>query len=388
MNYRLPVVTSLLVASLLGCESRTAKQADQPVAAPPARVAAPQPMAPAFTGYHRYRGTVGGLPVTVELTIGPGYSHDSLACEGRYYYERRGGDLQLQAPRPYRPGTPLTLLETANPDAPVPTGCWQAVQPAGPTLRGTWTSASGKTRPFALREDYAGAVRYEIIHETRDGGPCPPLEGGSTAHHREVSHDYLHLLGPDTLQPALRNLQCPPPAKRKEDLADELAETDCESELYGRYSFTEVTLNGYGLLALLVTDDEDTGGAHPNGVNTPAVFDLATGRACAVKNWLRADNSLAMRRLLTHHLLTDSIGQHLLPMLGTPGLDQPPYLVPELPAFGLSSSGIFCTLGDFGAPHVVQRAPITIPYAELVPFLRPGTPLAALVQARQRHSQR
>lgn len=169
----------------------------------------------------------------MELTIGPGgNSRDSAAtCEGSYTYDRRpAGQLVLHGPRPFYPQRSLVLAEADTAHPGTPTGRWQANQPAGPLLLGTWTSPAGRQLPFSLHEDYTdaqgdlAAVRYELLDEGVEI-PCQPgrEQGESKAHYRDraegapngYSQMFVHLLGPDTLRPAFRALQCPVPAKRR-----------------------------------------------------------------------------------------------------------------------------------------------------------------------------
>jgi len=325
-------------------------------------------------GYHRYRGTVGGQAVTVELTIGPRWAGQPPTCAGHYYYEHRGGALALLAPAPFRAGAPLALTETlaidAEPDDQPATGYWQAQTPAGPVLIGSWTSGDGRRRlPFALREDYAGAIRYEILTASRPNDEDPDGDERAASYHAEnLTVEFLHVLGPDSAR--LRALQCPPPAQRQALVADMTGD-----------SYISVALNGYGLLSLLVLEAEETGGPYPRSHRAIYTYDLSTGRACDPLDWLRPSQQMAFRRLLTRHLLADSIAHDLFTMPGIEGLQAKPPLA-SLVDFGLNSEGLYCILEEYGVPHVIQGKEITIPYSELRSYVRPGTPLARLLAAR------
>ncbi|OON70063.1 hypothetical protein [Hymenobacter sp. CRA2] len=383
---RLGQQLSLLLAAPAwwACQGQTSPEQVGRVAAPvPARTKARPTASPqaAFTGYHRYVGTVGKLPAVLELTIPAAGSAEPLS--GAYYYERRGQELLLSAPAKYQPGQPLLLNEgwpkPDNPAETVPTGRWRAAQPAGPVLNGTWESADGRHRlPFALREDYTGAVRYELLRETATGAPCPPAAEEEVPHPRppEVGRVFLHLLGPDTLQPALRPLQCPLPEQRRNQLAVELDALDCEST-FGQYGFVMVVLNGYGLLGLQLDESEDTGGAYPNNQQELQTFDLMTGKQVHTADWLRPGQEKALQRLLTRYLRASPYAEGLIP-----GGEDGSQLVSLPEEFGLNSEGAYCLLGSFGAPHVIQQVPIVIPYRELRAVVRPGSAVARMLQQR------
>ncbi|RZK47674.1 MAG: hypothetical protein EOO59_17620, partial [Hymenobacter sp.] len=261
----------LAVAS--GCHAAADKTTTTPTAARPATspASSPPPQLPAdapvgavpFTGYHRYRGTVGGQPVTVELTIDSAREKPAqLSCAGFYGYDRHAaGGLVLSAPRPYQPRQPLVLTETDAAHANQPTGRWQAVQAAGPTLTGTWRSPAGRQLPFSLHEDYTDgqgqlmAVRYEVVY-TEATVPCrPEREADETkaAYRARIadsphgySQPFLHLLGSDTLRPSLQALQCPVPAERRQQIRKAAREDDgCTLHTASLH----VDYNAYGLLA-------------------------------------------------------------------------------------------------------------------------------------------
>lgn len=286
------------------------------VAAPAQPATAVVPGRP-FVGYHRYRGTVGGQAVVVELTVEPPAFGDSASCQGTYYYEQHGAALQLNNPAGSLFTAPLRLAESRTHDQPA-VAYWQATQPVGPVLTGTWTSADQRRRvPFALREDYTGAMPYELLYVRQQGAEGPPSEERVAARTLEAGQLFLHLLGPDTLRPSLCRLQCPTPAKRRALVADLLAEADCENELYGASVYQTVTLNGYGLLSTLVTTDsgESSGTYSLDVVNAPRTYDLTTGQLCPVKSWLLPEADAALNKLFFRHLAADypELLDHLSP---------------------------------------------------------------------------
>lgn len=223
------------------------------------------------------------------------------------------------------------------------------------------------------------AVRCELVRETETGPHCEGSEGNNRA--LEATRVFLHLLGPDTLRPALQALQCPVPARRRSLVQEELQSLGCEIEEFGHYADIQVTYNGGGVLSLLLSESTDFGGPNPNNEYAFRNYDLATGRACDVAQWLRPGGERALRQLLTRALLADSIGRNLLPASGVPGLETAPCLMAALPEMGLNPQGVYCTLGSFGAPHVIKQAALTIPFAALRPYARAGSPLARMLAA-------
>lgn len=352
-----------------------------------------------FAGYRRFRGTVGDQPVTVELTIGPSNNSRKAAtvCEGSYTYDRHpAGQLVLHGPQPFYPQRSLVLIEadTVHPD--IPTGRWEASQPAGAVLTGTWTSPAGRQLPFSLHEDYTDgqghlvAVRYEIFMESVVGAPCLSefYKGETKAEHRQRLKDqptasfdrqYLYLLGPEAKQPALRLLQCPPPRQRRAALQQALKEAgDCMtvSDKLG------VTYNDYGLLAFYEYHEEFYQGAdHPNhGINA-TIYDLRTGETLALDGLLKPGTNHALRQLITRELQEEmelDASEVLHPAEG----DSTNTELPRA-GVGLSADGLIFQYGDdeLGA-YAYGMPSVTIPYAELIPLLRPDSPVARMLRQR------
>lgn len=223
--------------------------------------------------------------------------------------------------------------------------------------------------PTAPGPKLAAPIRYELLREAQEGPGCA---GGTKL---AASHTFLHLLGPDTLRPALQRLQCPLPAQRQGLVQEALQALSCENEELGYDSSLEVTFNAGGLLSLVVIESSYSGGPYPNNSSTLTTYDLATGRACPLAQWLRPGSESALRRLLAQALQADSIGRDLWP-------DSAPVLKGPLPELGLCPQGAFCLMGSLGAPHVVEQARLLLPWAVLRPYVWPGSPLARALAAR------
>lgn len=357
-----------------------------------------------FTGYRRFRGTIGGQPVTVELTIGPGgNSRDSAAtCEGSYTYDRHpAGQLVLHGPQPFYPQRSLVLTEADTAHPGIPTGRWQANQPAGAVLMGTWTSPAGKQIPFNLHEDYTDgqghlmAIRYEVVGEAAKV-PCRPEreEGETKAEYRTrvagydhgYSQQFLHLLGPDTLRPSLQALQCLVPAARRQ-LVRAAAQEDDGCNLHK--VFLNVDYNAYGLLALTESwEDDFITGARPQYGARATVCDLRTGQALTMENVFRPGIDTLLQRLITQHLLHD-VNPDIEP---EPGMAVPMHaadLAPLPSDFSIANGGVeFCYDMDEFQQHQEFLAgganwfSVDVPYAELIPLLRPDSPVARMLRQR------
>ncbi|MGI4871435.1 MAG: RsiV family protein [Janthinobacterium lividum] len=354
-----------------------------------------------FIGFHRYRGTVGGQAVTLELTVDRGNGATApLVCQGNYAYDRHPtGLLLLQSPRPYQPGQPLHLTEADSARPGMATGDWQAAQPAGAVLTGTWRSPAGQALPFRLREDYTDghgnrlAVAYEVLGERVTGPPCRPerIADESAAEYRVRTKDvppasldrqFLHLLGPDTLQPALRWLQCPPPGQRRRAMRTDLREAGaCANVTDG----LAVTYLGHGLLATRAYHEVYyQGTAHPSHDVDAAVYDLRTGQALGLAEVLRPGTDPALRRLVTPALQRE---------MGANGYTDPEVLAPaegdtattKLPAtgFGMSAEGLTFQYTDYELGAYAYGMPlVTIPWAAAQPLLRPSSPVARMLRER------
>jgi len=387
------VVVGLL--GLAGCQSNTAtkaetKAAEKPVAAVPAPPAIPVGVEPPFVGYHRYRGTVGGQPVTVELTIEQtARAPDSTTCTGNYTYDRHpAGLLLLHGARPFLAQRPLGLVETDTAHH-QPTGHWQASQPVGPLLAGTWRSPAGQQLPFSLHEDYTDgqghvvAVRYELLQEGEEV-PCQPerKEGESKAAYRArtkdlvstCNQDFLHLLGPDTLRPALWALQCPVPAKRRRQMREQVQGCNqVEHQL-------RVVYNEHGLLSLESFVNEFYEGTdHPSHELRTTTYDLRTGQPLAIAALIRPGTDSILSRLISQHL--EQYENVILDELWNRSAADSTFAPLPQQGLGIGDEGLEFTYSDYYnslAPPVT----VEVPYAELLPLLRPDSPVARMLRER------
>jgi hypothetical protein len=369
------------------------------IAEKPAATAAP---AAPFTGYHRYRGTVGTQPVTVELTIGfDPAKQGAMACRGSYYYGRHpAGQLLLYSPLPWHPRLALTLAETTADTTHRPTGRWLATQPAGPVLSGTWRSPAGQVLPFSLREDYTDgqghlmAAKYELA-EAAAKVPCRPErkeDETKAEYHKRIAtidHGYsqlfLHLLGPDTLRPALQGLQCPTPLARRQ-LARAAAAEDDGCKLYS--TSLDVDYNDYGLLAWTeYSTEEFANGARPSHRITSVVHDLRTGATLRLEDLVRPDTDTLLQRLITRSILRHDNAD----IDPKPGAKMPMHaadLAPLSTSISLTAEGLsfayYCD--EFAQLSFIEGSaivfPVPVPWVELLPLLRPDSPVARMLRER------
>lgn len=401
---------ALAGALLAGCHSTTENQATASAptkaalvtrAAPPPAAASPAPAVPATTGTYRYRGTVGTQPVTVELTVSlppltrtqGAHAPDFLMCTGSYHYDRHpAGLLLLRGPTPFRPGQPLLLTEADSTHPRQPTGHWQATQPFGPVLTGTWRGPAGQPLPFRLHEDYTDgqghliAVKYEVLQEGDEAPALAEREPGETkaafrARTEKLtcssSRDYLHLLSPDTLRSALRRLQCPPPARRRQQLREDLDYPGVEL----RNELT-VAYNDYGLLSLTSFYEGFYEGApHPEHGAGASTYDLRTGRALTIAELIRPGTDTTLSRLITRHLESDEqISADDL--MSTSTIEGGFAKLPEQ-GLGVVEQGLTFTYTGSEILDIVHP-PVTmlVPWAELLPLLRLDSPVARMLRAR------
>ncbi|MFD2717125.1 hypothetical protein ACFST9_00260 [Hymenobacter monticola] len=383
--YCLPYLVSL--AFLAGCHEapRSAQRPSQPPQPPaatppagtplPATVSPPAPT-PAQQGHHRYVGTVKGRRVLVSLDVEPDYPNAQyFHCEGTYYYLNSGQLHALRAEGVWQPTQPLEILTDDG-------GHWCFTQALGPTLSGVCTSGSGQPLgAISLHESYARAAQYEILTETIHEGRGVRVNGDPDT--SSFTRSYLHLLGRDTLRPALARLQCPGPAqrlrgRRKALAAHEGPFTEEGPLVVWLEEDLTVTLNEADLLAYCVEQGVAYGGSGRGYLShRNYLVDLRTGRPLQLVSQLRPGGLLQLRRLLTLHARRDTAAHLLADYLQGPLLRLPPE------GFILQPAGCDAYYGaedsHDGSSSSFQE---TISWAELRPLLRPQSPLWRVLQAR------
>ncbi|MDO7884104.1 hypothetical protein [Hymenobacter cheonanensis] len=317
---------------------------------------------------HRYVGTLGGRVIVVQLSVG------AHSVAGSWYYRagRQPHERSLTLRRQH--GGLVVLAEEENPDAPADADTtaaeWQLRWPLGRVLAGQRRAVRGAGWLAAqLREDYSQAVPYQLLRLTAHGNYCPEEPGRSQPYY---SSQFIRVLSADSLR--LAQWQAPRPAARRDSLRRWLLSESCQ-----QVSQTiTVTLNDYGLLSYNEWMQGYYYGAHPEHDQTGFIIDLRTGREWLAEELLRPGTEPALRKLLARHLRHDY-----------PELNEDDnwhwQTVPPLPgSFTLTPSGLCAGYGDYAlAAYAASYAnTTTIPYAELRPLVRPGTPLARMLRAR------
>lgn len=335
------------------------------------------PLATALV-FHRYTGTIDREQVTVELGW---IRSDSMT--GRFYRWRGGPEYRMGSTEQRH--EPLVLPVHQSFDF-GEAGTWQLIRMPGAVLTGIWVDTSGHRQPFQLRENYTGAVSYEIQAQQLTGGkPDTGYENDCNVPH--FRQEYLHLLGAAGQRRVLRYLQPPPAAVRRRQLREKYefdAQTECG---------VVVRLNDFNLLSYQATYFADPFGGKPQPGVKSFLIDLVTGRSLTIASQLRPDYELQLRRLLTKHLLQEygpdedwkwqQTDQPVSEQLVDLPLREHEVLTNE--DFLLTGEGLEATYSKYNVyahPGPVPPAYVLIPYRELRPLVRPGTPLARMLQAR------
>ncbi|UOQ98541.1 RsiV family protein [Hymenobacter sp. 5317J-9] len=367
----------------------------------------------------RYRGTVGRHQVTVELDLGKDENGDP-ALRGTVRFAGQPAVLHyLRAWPEFRPTAALRLVEADSAQPTFDVGFWRANQPAGPRLTGTWTGPTGLPLPFELREDYhddqgkLAAVPYEMLmvdyvavgeEAMRSADWRQRVSQDTVLRHATMygmyGQDYLHLLGPDTLRPALADLQCPPPAARAAEprqRAIEKLNRVAEARQRGGYEEPRGTEEEYnnlfveyldhGLLSWAEDHSYCSGTSACSHGFTHVVYDLNTGAALMLTDILQPGAAVALRHALARHLRTDDDQSDFDGPAG-PGGEQRAddafegLALPANDDFGLVEKGLVFHYSDRELLSYRYGPELVVPWAELLPLLRPNSPMARMLRER------
>lgn len=326
--------------------------------------------------YRRYAGTLHGRAIVVHLSVRDNlqvkpyqdyeagywyYCAGRPAAEHRLLFRRRGGGQLVLAEAKPDHATPADTASTE----------WQLGWPLGRTMQARRRAVYGPAQQtIQLREDYTQATRYELLRLTAHGSYCHGEPGRAQPY---WSTEFLHLLGPDSLR--LARWQAPVAAARRELLRQQLLEGESCNQVSESLG---VTLNDFDLLSYTIWTEGYYYGAHPEHGIEGFIVDLRTGQEVKVAELLRPGTEPALLKLLARHLRHDY-----------PEMNEEDHwhwkTVPPLPdSFTLTPGGLQADYSDYAlAAYISHYAnTTTIPYRELRPLLRPGTPLARLLAAR------
>jgi hypothetical protein len=367
--------------------ARAARPAPRPAVAATAAARAPAPppacppQAEVFTGgspaarrpwvVRRYVGTVGGQAATALLEW-----QNPDSATGRFYLHRGGPEYGLTFGQA-RPGRAKVANEQGG-ESEFDQGAWQlATSVASPTLAGIWHRA-GRSQRLLLRESYAGALRYSFKEYFLLGSWRVPEH---CAYVPTVQHTLLTLPYIQAAPPALRAALASSPAALRRRLRDDVTDGDASSS-----HWDEVRLNEFQLFSYQTSYYDRSYGGTPDKGTDSWLFDLRTGQELDIDSQLKPGYERPLRRRLTWHLLHDAG----LAEERAAGLEQwyedeakPASLLVDLPgdneALTLTGAGLEAAYTP--APYNRQLL-LLVPYRELRPLVRPGTPLARLLRAR------
>lgn len=342
----------------------------------------PAPPTPAQLGYHRYVGTIGGRPVLAEFTLKletipyvDSVPRPELDCF--FYYRASGRGSGLGSPTLFRPDQALTTYYPHPNSTTHGLVVLRTDQPLGPLLTG-WCRPPGQQQavPMRLRESYADGVRYELLHEELRKRPRQHFSGRVEADSGLMEQTYVHLLGPDTLRPALARLQCPPPATRRRTRQARMARFGW-LDFYRE--FATITLNEAGPLAYTLDVSQGMYGTrYDEESERERLYDLHTGQLLTIPGQLRPGGLRQLQRLFTHQALADTTYAHHRDYWLRGGL------LP-LPAggFTVTPTGLVAGYREPEYEEDLHGYGQTISWATLRPLLRPASPLHRLLRARE-----
>jgi len=372
----------MAVLAAAGASSCDTAPSRPPVAVPPAPLISTEeaptaadsvPPTAAQRGCHRYRGTLDGCPVQLELTVTPtsgGYTRHSADVKGFFRYLDTGKLLDVCRQCGFRPQEPLAIEAWFDRQA----NAWQAGlcsdQPVGPVLTGTYVLGR-RMLPFRVQEDYSDCLRYELLEEETVG---PPENHHGDTLYAAVERTYLHLLGPDTLRPAWARLQCHTPARRERARAALVRSTSAGT--YFRH-FVWVYLNEASLLACQLEDREEWSGSRNYEARIRQVlYDLRTGRELNILGQLQPGGRQRLHQLLSRQALADTTNarnrDHWRP-------DGGPLPLPAR-GFAVTPKGLTASYAEHESELDMYEYDRTISWADLRPLLRPDSPLRRLLK--------
>ena len=346
---------------------------------------------------HHYVGTVGGQPATALLS----WQHPDSVW-GSFYLHRGGPEYALAQPYLPDPAPPRSrhqqqgqvLAALTGEDG---SGTWHLRGRPGATLTGTWRGGpTGRPQAVLLHESYAGAVRL-AIEPWRVHGRYTVKDDRGNDHSSvtEVAYDFMHLPDPSQVPAALRPLLSPGPAARRRLLL-EGGDFDCITS-----QRLTVQLNDFGLFSYEYEDGCSIIGGAADERYRRALLDLRAGRWLTMESQLRSGYEPHLSILMARHLLHDAFSRRRLRADGQWPKRLRPYLATEpdtlrataclveevLPALSeavYTGAGLAldCWWGDFIEASPRDHLTLLVPYRELRPLVRPGTPLARMLRAR------
>ncbi len=332
----------------------------------------------------RYVGTVGGRPATAWLQW---QTPDSIT--GTFYLHRGGPEYHLTFNRAQPGPVRLAVAFKQGPDYYSEQGKWHLATNtlAKPLLAGTWQGA-GRPQRLLLSENYRGALRHAFKEQALAGDTRLPE---ACDYVPEVEHQFLTLPSSGATPPALRRRLADSPAALRRRIRQDYGKNDGDATA----SFwDEVRLNDFQLFSYQTFSYARTYGGTPDRTYESWLFDLRTGKELLVEDQLKPDYERPLQRLLTRHLLHDPAFQEAreahewdwrddqdrpTALISLPDQDEEPL---TLTGAGLEVTYSYWTMHNGGAGGLERETVVLVPYRELRPLVRPGTPLARMLAAR------
>jgi hypothetical protein len=144
-----------------------------------------------------------------------------------------------------------------------------------------------------------------------------------------------------------------------------------------------VTYIGHGLLAThQYHETYFQGTSHPSHEVDATVYDLHTGRALALVEIVKPGTDHALRQLITQHLRQEMELEATEAIL-KPAEDDSTTTELPITGVGLAADGLTFQYTDYELGAYAYGMPlVTIPWAELLPLLRPASPVARMLRVR------
>jgi hypothetical protein len=317
----------------------------------------------------RYVGTVGGQAATALLKW-----QNPDSATGRFYLHRGGPGYELSF-GDAKPGL-VAVYEEQGEQSELDQGTWQLTTSlASSTLAGTWRRA-GRSQRLLLRESYAGALRYLfkeyfLLGDLRVPENCDYVP--------TTTHYLLTLPSPRAAPAVLRTRLAGSPAALRRRIRKDYNNSDGDAT--GSY-VDDVRLNDFQLFSYQTSSYVRAYGGTPDEGTESWLFDLRTGQELDIDSQLKPGYERALQRRLTWHFLHDpdpGVAAARTAGLGdwTDDEGRPSALL-NLPNF----TGALTLTGSGLEAAYSRSMQVLVPYRELRPLVRSGTPLARMLRAR------
>jgi hypothetical protein len=337
--------------------------------------------------YLKLSGTIKDKPIVMELT-----RHDST-LNGSYYYVSQGKSLNLYGTINKSGKVSMTESVGYTESTGTLTGNFS---PDG-SFSGNW-AGNGKSFPIALKETYEnGAVKAEmkVLSESVKvknaeasvliSYPVVSLANASAQNAINKAIEEKGMLDgegeegktpkkPASIEESMK--QCL--AGYKSMLVEMTGEggMDMEGRGVGEESSQYISLNENGVLAITEAGYMDGGGAHPNSFTSFENYNTATGAKISLADILQSNYKSALYPI-AEKLFYKQTG---LTKEELEWGEKGKFYLPE-ENFLIQKEGLLFSYGQYeiGA-YAIGMPSVLIPYADLKPFMKAGSPLSAFAK--------